>query len=72
MTTPMHPVQSSQVSYIGYEESTKELFVTFKDGHTYKYQEIPKQLYENLMKSDSIGRFLSMYIKGIYAVTKIN
>jgi hypothetical protein len=30
MATPMHPVTSSHLSYIGYDEDTKDLFIRFK------------------------------------------
>lgn len=71
MTTPMHPVISSQISYVGYENDTKELFITFKNGSTFKYEDVPKVIYNNLMDSDSKGRYLNMYVKNIYTSTKI-
>jgi hypothetical protein len=71
MATPMHPVKSSQISYIGYDEDSKELFVTFKNGSTYKYEDVPKNRYEQLMNCESIGKYFGEMIKNVYEFTKI-
>ena len=71
MTTPMHPVKSSQIAYIGYEEDTKELFVTFTNGSVYKYEDVPKYQFDSLMAATSVGRYFGDFIKNSYSYTKI-
>lgn len=71
MATPMYPVNSSQISYIGYEEDTKELFITFKNGSTYKYENVPEMTYKILLSSPSKGKYFADNIKNIYVSTKI-
>lgn len=71
MTTPMHPVISSQISYVGYEEETKELFVTFKNGSTYKYEGVSKNIFDTLLSSTSVGSYFFMEIKNHYNFIKI-
>ena len=71
MATPIYPVNSSQISYIGYDEETKELFVTFKNGSTYKYKDVPLFKFNNMKVDPSVGKYFNMYIKDIYVGTKI-
>lgn len=72
MTTPMHPVSSSQISYIGYDEDTNTLYVTFKNGSTFKYEDVPKSKYDKLLNSSSIGSYFIKNIKNNYSYSKIN
>ena len=71
MVTPMIPVQSSQLSYIGYDEDTNELYVTFVKGSTYKYSNVPKNIFDDFKNAKSIGVYYISYIKGKYESTKI-
>lgn len=71
MTTPMHPVNSSQISYIGYDDATQCLYVTFKNNSTYKYDNVPRDIFEAMLKSDSVGKYLNLKVKGVYNSTKI-
>ena len=71
MATPMYPVNSSQISYIGYENDTHELFITFKNGSTYKYEDVPLFKFTNMKTDPSVGKYFNMYIKDIYVSTKI-
>jgi len=57
-------VVSSQIKKIGYDEEKKELFVTFHKGSTYKYSNVPMDLYLSLMSADSIGSYFIKNIKG--------
>ena len=71
MPTSMYPVNSSQISYIGYDEITKELFITFKNGSIYKYEDVPLFKFNNMKANSSVGKYFNMYIKDIYISTKI-
>lgn len=67
----MFPVQSSQISYIGYEREDKELFVTFNDGNTYKYLDVPLLIWEEFKNSQSIGKYFISNIKKSYKYENI-
>ena len=71
MTTPMHPVNSSQIAYIGYDEETNTLYVTFKNGQTYAYEGVPKEEFIELKDSDSVGSYFAENIKSSYPYTKV-
>ena len=53
----IHPVQSSNISGIGYVDAEKTLVVHFKNGNKYFYLDVPREAYETLRKAESIGRF---------------
>jgi len=57
-------VISSSVDSIGYKNGILE--VQFKNGECYIYSRVPKKIYNQLMKADSIGTFLNKLIKPNY------
>jgi KTSC domain len=60
----MIEVKSSNLAKIGYDEPTSTLKVEFRDGQEYWYNNVPKELHTNLMKSESIGKFFVKFVKG--------
>ena len=72
MAIPMHPVKSSQISYIGFDDEENKLYVTFtKTNKTYEYKEVPYSVWKALKESTSIGSYFSANIKGKYKYTEI-
>ena len=63
-------VASSTVISIGYEPSSSTLEVEFKNG-VYQYYNVPEPIYEQLMASDSKGKFMHAYIKPAYACSRV-
>lgn len=59
----MIPVDSSNVKSIGYDEDTQELFVAFLNNSTYKYMDVPPEIFEEFKEADSAGKFLYRRIK---------
>ena len=55
----LKPVESSNISEIGYNEAEKILAVRFKTGKLYYYLDVPKELWDNLNKAQSIGSFVN-------------
>lgn len=62
---------STQVSKTWYDEEKKVMFVTFKTGKTYSYDEVPAEVYEKSLQAESIGKFLNTDIKGKYSYKAI-
>ena len=56
-------VVSSQIKKVGYDEEKKELFVTFNTGKKYKYSNVDKELFNDLIEAESIGKFFGAVIK---------
>lgn len=65
----MKAVESSNIESVGYDAQT--LFVKFKDGNMYRYQDVPAGTYRDLMDSESIGGHFHAHIKGQYKSEKV-
>lgn len=64
-------VDSSTVLSIGYEPTTSTLEVEFKNGGLYQYYNVPEPIFQDLMASDSKGKFLHVYIKPAYPYSRV-
>ena len=66
-------VQSSTISEIDREVVNDELFlkVTFVNGREYLYQNVPSDVYESFLTSQSKGKFLNENIVGRYNYTRV-
>lgn len=67
----MIPVQSSNLSAIGYDPETETLQVDFLNGSSYEYKNVPLVVYQGLMEAPSHGSYLNREIKGRYPYEKI-
>lgn len=67
METLKEFTNSSTVKRIDYSEENKELIVEFITGKRYSYANVPISVWEMALQAESIGRFLSVSIKGIYS-----
>ncbi len=67
----MHPVVSSNILAAGYDKDTKVLQITFSNGATYTYQNVPLAMYEGIFTAESAGKFVQQFIvKGKYKSSK--
>jgi len=58
-------VDSSQIKSIGYDEGTQTLDVEFRySGSVYTYSDVPKSVYDEMMASESVGKFFNAKVKG--------
>nr|WP_207626297.1 KTSC domain-containing protein [Mycolicibacterium wolinskyi] len=62
----MEPVDSSNVSRIGYDAATEDLYVEFSSGRIYVYSRVPQASYEELLAADSKGSYMNREIKPNY------
>lgn len=62
-------VDSSHLQTI--EHNGKDLYITFKNGSTYEYDDVPEAMVRQMLKVDSKGRFLWRYIRDKYAYRRI-
>jgi hypothetical protein len=63
---------SSVIKYFRYDAANHRLRVFFKSGIAYDYKNFPEELYENMRKAFSKGKFLNEEIKGKYPFEKVN
>ena len=64
-------VSSSNISSIGFDESSSTLEVEFHSGGVYQYFDVPAQVYEGLMSASSHGSYLANNIKGVYRYSRV-
>lgn len=64
-------VASSNVVSIGYDSGAETLEVEYKNEGIYQYYNVPEPLYQQLMSSDSKGKFLHAYIKHAYPFSRV-
>lgn len=64
----MIKVESSNVIAVGHDG--KDLYVEYPTG-TYKYNNVPKTLYEKLLNAPSKGRFMNEEIRHNFEYTRV-
>ena len=57
------PVESSSVASVGYDAVSAELEIEFRNGRTYRYQNVPVAAYRLLLQAPSIGEYVNRVIK---------
>jgi hypothetical protein len=67
----MTDVASSALRRVGYEPKGKRLAVEFRDGMIYEYRPVPKNIYDDLMASESKGQFFEDHIKLRYIYRQV-
>jgi hypothetical protein len=58
-----HPLVSSNLKAVGHSKKTKTLEVIFRNGGEYTYSDVPRSLYQRLLKAKSHGKFFHKHIK---------
>ena len=67
----MQRVESSNIESVGYDPETQQLQVRFTNGSLYQYDDVPAEVHQDLMGSDSIGTQLHQAVKGTYPHTRL-
>lgn len=65
------PVSSSNLSSIGYDNSSCILEIEFQHGGIYQYYDVPEYVYIELMNASSVGSYFSHNIRNAYATQKV-
>jgi hypothetical protein len=60
-------VDSSMVIAIGYDEATKELEAVFRTGAVWRYRDVPKKVWKQLLAASSKGSYMRDLVIGVYA-----
>lgn len=57
---------------VGYDAKSRTLEVLFDSGETYRYDGVPRRVYERLMAADSKGRFMHSEIIDMYPTRRVS
>lgn len=68
---PFPPFTSSNIASIRYEDAQAVLEVTFHNGGTYQYYDVPSRVVDDFKRAASMGTFLASNIKGHYRYSKV-
>ncbi len=64
---------STCFSAVGYDSTSKMLYVEFRDsGSVYSYESVPQSVYDDLMSAQSMGGFYNSDIKGAYTCHRLS
>ena len=55
-------VESSMIGAVAYDAPVRELIVIFHNGQTYVYSDVPREVYEGLLKADSKGSYMRLFV----------
>ncbi|MES3497994.1 KTSC domain-containing protein [Citrobacter freundii] len=66
-----HPVKSSRIASVGYDESSRTLEIRFHQLATLQYQQVPARIFRDFLIVVSKGRFYDGVIKGKFPEIKI-
>jgi hypothetical protein len=64
------PVQSSNISSIGWSDGTLE--VAFTSGHLYAYEGVPESVYQEALGAGSVGKYVATHIVGKYQSQRLS
>ncbi len=63
-------VSSSWIESVGYDEEEQELHVKFRHGRgggkAYIYGMVSREVFEKMLRSESVGRYYQAHIKDVY------
>lgn len=57
------PVESSNIASVGFCPDRKCVEVCFKNGSVYEYADCDQKLFDDLMASESKGKFVNAHLK---------
>lgn len=66
------PKESSNVKEVGYDPATRTLGIRFANGKLYHYEDVPDDVYTDLLEADSIGGFIAKNVRGQFKTTPID
>jgi hypothetical protein len=64
-------VESSVIASIGYDEKTRALDIEFRTGATWRYLDVPPEIYHALLAAESKGRFYNANLKHRFRAKKL-
>src|SRR4051812_10535848 len=65
-------VLSSVLTEVKYDRRSRALDLRFVTGRTYRYSEVPPEMYERLMSAESKGAFFNAHIRYVYAYRELS
>ena len=65
------PVESSSIASFGYDPETRVLEITFQNGRTYRYFDVPSIEYEGFSAASSKRRYFVARLSGRFRYEQV-
>ena len=65
------PVDSSMLVAVGYDAATKELEAVFTSGAVWRYRQVPRKVYRELLAASSKGSYMQSCVIGMYSEYRV-
>jgi hypothetical protein len=62
----MIPVHSSAITAVGYDAATRLMKIRFVEGNTYDFCNVPRSVFDGLLRAASKGGYYSKHIRDRY------
>lgn len=66
-----HLLKSSNLDWVAYDEEKNQLYVQFRSNTLYVYDDVPKEVFEELLKAGSHGRYFAQKVKWNYKYKRL-
>ena len=65
-------VDTSHIRKVAFEPGGEELEIEFADGGIYRYQMVPREIYQELMEADSKTSYFTQTINERFACVRVD
>lgn len=65
------PVESSAIAAVGYSKRLHALEIEFRNGLIYRYEDVPAELYRDLLSAESKARYYDQNVRGKYHCVRV-
>jgi hypothetical protein len=67
----MQEPKSKNISQYGYREQDETLVIQFNHGNRYEYPGVPREVFDQMVESDSAGKFFAAKVKNDYPANRV-
>lgn len=64
-------LSSSNLQAVEHDRESGVLTVAFRGGRVYQYDNVPREVFVELLRAPSKGKFLHSRIKGVYGYRRV-
>jgi hypothetical protein len=65
------PLASSSVASVGYDDATQVLEIEFRSGRIYQFANVPRGVFDWLLRTPNKGSFVARMINGRYRYSDV-
>lgn len=70
MTETFNP-KSSNLAEVSYDSESQTMTITFQDGRSYEYYQVPVTVFQGIQHAPSAGSYFYRQVRGRYAEAEV-